>query len=281
MNRLGKYTKIRIVIMFGIQTRIDLFFFFWSVSFFSLFPKLSRMNKHRVIQIKAWKGSGALKTKGDRPKHWFSGEEQGCHLGSWDSTFRLPFAFHIENWQMVSDTSGSPILAGLRPMWRAVRNPDAGPHLESLTQQDWGGAGGTCIFNTFSRLRLLVTVTPSTPLQLPWEGMGHVPQQRHSPDQSGALHSLGLKDKIFSGIKPVSSTKMRANDDHARDVNFPYFMVTVMSSIYCWIQWDLTLTGKWGRGRTRKPTTLRWLTTELTTACLFSRLWPPGWHIEL
>ena len=52
MNRLGKYTKIRIVIMFGIQTRID-FFFFWSVSFLSLFPKLSRMNKHRVIQIKA------------------------------------------------------------------------------------------------------------------------------------------------------------------------------------------------------------------------------------
>ena len=53
MNRQGKYTKIRIVIMFGIQTRIDLFFFFWSVSFFSLFPKLSRMNKQRVIQIKA------------------------------------------------------------------------------------------------------------------------------------------------------------------------------------------------------------------------------------
>ena len=52
MNRQGKYTKIRIVIMFGIQTRID-FFFFWSVSFFSFFPKFSRRNKHRVIQIKA------------------------------------------------------------------------------------------------------------------------------------------------------------------------------------------------------------------------------------
>lgn len=148
--------------------------------------------------IKAWEGRRALKMKGGRPERWFSGEEQGSHLGSWRLNI-LP-SFCLSHWKLTHGLwhQWFSNFSGIRPTRRAGRDPEAGPHLESLPQQDWGGAGETCISNRFSRLLLLATVVLSTPLRSPWEGVGPVPQHRHSPHQSGALHSLGLKDKIFT-----------------------------------------------------------------------------------
>ena len=169
------------------------------------------MNKHTFMEKWIlWQGhtnQGLRRPRGLKNKRrlsralvlrWGAGIPPGLRRPN--SALLLPFTLETDTWSLTPGFwhQWFSNFSGHQAHKEAGRDPEAGPHLESLPQQDWGGAGETCISNRFSRLLLLATVVLSTPLRSPWEGVGPVPQHRHSPHQSGALHSLGLKDKIFT-----------------------------------------------------------------------------------
>lgn len=98
---------------------------------------------------------------------------------------------------MVSDTSGSPILVASDPRGGLAEIQRLGLTWSLCLSRTEVGLEKPA-FPTGSQGCCCGQVVLSTPLRSPQEGVGPVPQHRHSPHWSGALHSLGLKDKIFT-----------------------------------------------------------------------------------
>ena len=206
--------------MFGIQTRID-FFFFGSISFSFLFPKFSKMNKHTFMEKWIlWQGHtnqslrrpNGLKNK-RRSSRALVLRRGASHLGSWDPGFCLPFAFHTGNWHMASDTSGCPI-SGSDP-WGGWQRPRgwASPGVSASAGPRWG-----CRNLHFQQVLKAAAAGDSSPVHPAAIPTGRRAPRAPAPPQprSAAGSTLtGVKGQNLHRIKSLRSTKMHVNDDRA------------------------------------------------------------------